>query len=75
MGICNEQKSKYLHILEQLKAKCAKDFTQKEFAEMLNVSLRTFGKFWRGQIIDMNMLIAFANFLSVEILFWIKDEF
>lgn len=57
-----------------MKNKCAKDFTQQEFADFFNVSRRTFGKFWNGKIIDMDMLMAFGNFISMEIIFWIDDN-
>lgn len=71
MHISEEQKRKYLHILEQMKAKCAKDFTQQEFADIFQVSRRTFGKFWNGQLIDMDMLISFGNFIDMEVNFWL----
>lgn len=69
MHISEEQKRKYLHLLELMKGKCAKDFTQQEFADIFQVSRRTFGKFWNGQIVNMNMLFAFGNFIGMEIEF------
>jgi hypothetical protein len=74
MHISDKQKGTYLHILNKMKSKCAKDFTQAEFADIFEVSLRTFGKFWRGEKIDMNMLLAFGNFIDFEILFWPNND-
>lgn len=59
--------SKYLRILEFLKEKHANICTQKQLAEMLDVSLRTFSKFYAGNLIDINLLIGYAGMVSYNI--------
>lgn len=67
--ILENEKSKFLHILEQIKVRRAKTFTQKEVSEILNVSLRKFIDFENGKIYDFWLLCRYADLFGYEVLF------
>jgi len=65
--------SKYLHILDVVKHRInenGKDFTHTQFAELFNVSRKTFEGFYNAKIIRFDLLfeIAYMYELNIEII-------
>lgn len=72
MTVSNEDKCKYLQILSESTNKHAKNFTNKDLSELLNVSVRKLIDFKNGKIFDFWLLIQYAALVGIEISFDIK---
>jgi DNA-binding XRE family transcriptional regulator len=62
--VCN-----YLRILNILKEKRVKIYTQKEIAELLEVSRKKMYDFEKGKVIDFELLTQYAAINGKEIVF------
>jgi DNA-binding XRE family transcriptional regulator len=65
--ISEDIKCKFLHILTECKNKRVKNYTQKECAEYMECSLKTFVNFESGKIFDFWLLCDFAEFIGIKI--------
>ena len=67
--ISEEDKRKYLQILNELNRKHANIFTQKQLAEHLNVSTRTIHSFKAGKIFNFWLLVNYAAIIGIKVHF------
>ena len=65
-------KSKYLQILEELNTNHAKIFTQKELSEHLEISVRTVSSFQNGDSINFELLTQYAAIIGRKVNFYLE---
>lgn len=65
----DNDKCKYLQILDELNKNHAKIFTQKELSKHLEVSVRKLSDFKAGKIIDFPLLTQYAGIIGRKINF------
>lgn len=70
-------KSNYLPILTQIRVAIeenGKDFTHQQFAEIFNVSRKTFEQFYSGNLIRFDLLIELGSMYEFEFNFNIYEK-
>lgn len=71
--VLNNEKCKFIHILDTAKSNRAKVFTQQEIADCLNISRRTIIDFENGKIFDFWLLCRYCDINGLSVKFWISD--
>jgi len=64
-------KRKFLHILQEVKQRVelnGKDFTHQQFAEIFNVSRKTFSEFYSGELMRFDLLFQLATMYEFDII-------
>lgn len=68
----DDNKRKYLQILENLNNLHEKLFTLKELSEYLEVSERKLIDFRKGKVVDFELLTQYADIISKKINFYLE---
>jgi len=71
--ISNQDKCKYLHILEELNRLHANIFTQAELSKYFGVSVRKISDFQNGKTIDFWLLTQYAGIIGMKINFNLNE--
>ena len=70
--ILENEKRKFLHILDKAKKRRAQCFTQEEISSYLKVSRRTIQNFEKGIDFDFWLLCRYCDLVGININFWMK---